>query len=243
MKPDEIRLKDHAQRIKAADGDARSFEGYVSVFGNIDSYGEKVMPGAFADSLARHKREGTMPLLLWQHNSDDPIGVWDDLSDDGKGLYGKGHLLTGVQSAEEAYVRLKAGAVWGLSIGYREVDVTPAEGGEARLLNDLDLIEASIVSFPANRRAGVDTVKAEGADLDRIKRWVRFEDLARKLRDGEPLPTKDFEDLLREAGIPKAMAVQIASVGYSKAIRSESEGDQAKPALARLREAAKAFTR
>jgi HK97 family phage prohead protease len=166
MKLDEIRLKDHAQRVKAAEGDARSFEGYVSVFGNIDSYGEKVMPGAFANSLARHKREGTMPLLLWQHDSDEPIGVWDDLSDDGKGLFGIGHLLTGVQSADEAYIRLKAGAVWGLSIGYREVDVTPADGGEARLLNELDLIEASIVSFPANRRAAVDTVKAEGADAE-----------------------------------------------------------------------------
>jgi HK97 family phage prohead protease len=243
MKLDEIRVKSHAERIKAADGDSREFEGYVSVFGNIDSYGEKVMPGAFANSLARHKREGTMPLLLWQHNSDDPIGVWDDLSDDGKGLYGKGHLLTGVQSAEEAYVRLKAGAVWGLSIGYREVDVTPADGGEARLLNDLDLIEASIVSFPANRRAGVDTVKAEGADLDRVNKWTRLEDFMRKLRDGEPLPVKEFEDLLREAGAPKAMAVQIASVGYAKAIRSESEGDQANPAMALLRDAAKAFTR
>jgi HK97 family phage prohead protease len=234
----EILVKSHAQAVKAAGDDSRAFEGYVSVFGNIDSYGEKVMPGAFANSLARHKREGTMPLLLWQHRSDEPIGVWDDLSDDGKGLFGKGHLLTGVQSADEAYIRLKAGAVWGLSIGYREVDVTPADGGEPRLLNELDLIEASVVSFPANRRAAVESVKAESN-----KNWDRLQDFMRKLRDGEPLPVKEFEDILREAGAPKAMAVQIASVGYAKAIRRDSEGDQAsKEIVAKLRDAAKAFT-
>jgi phage head maturation protease len=58
-----------------------------------DSYNEVVMPGAFADSLARHKREGSYPLMLWQHDTYEPIGVWDDLSDDGKGLYAKGKLL------------------------------------------------------------------------------------------------------------------------------------------------------
>jgi hypothetical protein len=63
--------------------------------------------------------------------------------------------------------------------------------------------------------------------------WGKLEILARKLRDGEPLPTKEFEDILREAGVPKSMAVQIASVGYAKAIRSESGGDEANPAVAK----------
>ncbi len=64
--------------------------------------------------------------------------------------------------------------------------------------------------------------------------------IARRLRDGEPMPVKEFEDLLREAGVPKAMAVQIASVGYAKAIRSESEGEKAND-IAALRDAVAAF--
>ncbi len=64
-----MKTKAFAFQVKAAD-DAGQIEGYVSVFGVRDSYNELVMPGAFADSLAKHKREGTKPLMLWQHNPD-----------------------------------------------------------------------------------------------------------------------------------------------------------------------------
>jgi len=211
-----LRTKDFAFKVKAA-GDAGAIEGYASVFGVRDSYNEVVMPGAFADSLAKHTREGTYPLMLWQHNPDEPIGVWNEMSDDGKGLFAKGQLLQGVRRADEALIMLKAGAVQGMSIGYREVDVEPSTNGEARKLLKLDLLEASIVSFPANRRARVDSVKSDG----------RLSEFAQRLRDGEPPSIREFEDVLREAGIPKAMAVQIASVGYAKAVRSESEGGEA----------------
>jgi HK97 family phage prohead protease len=227
-----MKTKDFSLQVKAAD-ETGSFEGYASVFGVRDSYNEVVLPGAFADSLARHKREGSKPLMLWQHNPDEPIGVWNDLHDDGKGLYGKGQLLQGVRRADEALIMLKAGAVQGLSIGYREVDVEPSDGNSARKLVKLDLLEASIVSFPANRRAKVEGVKSE-----------RMDEFARRLRDGEPMPVKEFEDILREAGVPKAMAVQIASVGYAKAIRSESEGeanDKAAKEIAALKAAVGGF--
>lgn len=228
-----MKTKDFPLQVKALD-DAGTFEGYGSVFGNVDSYGEKVMPGAFADSLARHKRNGTKPLMLWQHDPYAPIGVWDDLAEDGKGLWGKGRLLPGVQKSDEAQILLKAGAIQGLSIGYREMDVEPSNGAEPRKLLKLDLLEVSIVSFPANARARIDSVKGES--------WGRLEEFARALRDGEPRPVKEFEDLLREAGVPKAMAVQIASVGYAKAVRSESEGKASDDeALRALREATRAF--
>jgi HK97 family phage prohead protease len=210
------KTRDFAFQVKAA-GDAGEIEGYASVFGVRDSYNEVVLPGAFSDSLAKHKREGTYPLMLWQHNPDEPIGVWNELSDDGKGLFGKGKLLQGVRRADEALIMLKAGAIQGMSIGYREVDVTPADNTTPRQLVKLDLLEASIVSFPANRRARVDAVKAD----------VMMSDFARRLRDGDAPSIKEFEDVLREAGVPKAMAVQIASVGYAKAIRSDSDGVEA----------------
>lgn len=215
-----MKTKDFALQVKDLSEDG-TFEGYGSIFGNVDSYGEKVMPGAFAESLTRHQREGSNVLMLWQHNPNEPIGVWEDLAEDAKGLWGKGRLILTVQRAREIYELLKAKAIRGLSIGYREVETAP--DGNIRLLKKLDLYEISPVSFPANRRARVDAVKSE-----------RMEEFARRLRDGDPMPIKEFEDILREAGVPKAMAVQIASVGYAKAIRSESEGDQANDAVALL---------
>ncbi|MBP1842004.1 HK97 family phage prohead protease [Rhizobium petrolearium] len=191
------------------------FEGYGSVFSVRDSYNESVEPGAFVASLAKHRREGTMPLMLWQHDPWTPIGVWEELAEDGKGLWVKGRLLSGVQKSDEVRIMLKNKAIRGLSIGYREVDTKPAENGGPRKLVEVDLLEVSIVSFPANRRANVETVKSE-----------RMDEFARRLRDGDPMPIKDFEDILREAGVPKSMAVAIASHGYAKAIRSDSEGEK-----------------
>lgn len=204
-----MKTKDFHLQVKGLTEEG-TFEGYASVFGVRDFYNESVEAGAFGESLAKHRREGTRPLLLWQHNPDEPIGVWDDLAEDGKGLWGKGRLLTGVRRADEALIMLKGGAIQGLSIGYREVDVDPAENGGPRRLKKLDLLEASLVSFPANRRARVEAVKSE--------------EFVRRLRDGEPPAIKEFEEFLRDAGFPKSMAVTIASRGYAHAIRSESEG-------------------
>ena len=67
-----------------------------------------------------------------------------------------------------------------------------------------------------------------------MKADYAMSEFARRVRDGDPPSIKEFEDVLREAGIPKAMAVQIASVGYAKAIRSESEGNEANAAAAFL---------
>lgn len=221
-----MKTKDFALEVKDLSEDG-TFEGYGSIFGNVDSYGEKVVPGAFVESLAKHRREGTSVLMLWQHNPDEPIGVWDDLAEDAKGLWGKGRLIMEVQRAKEVYALLRAKAVRGLSIGYRELDTD--KDGVVRVLKKLELWEISPVSFPANSRARVEAVKSE-----------RMEMFARRLRDGDPMPIKEFEDILRDAGVPKALAVQIASVGYAKAIRSESEGEKAND-LAELRNAVSAF--
>lgn len=221
-----MKTKDFALKVKDLSEEG-TFEGYGSIFGNVDSYGEKVVPGAFVDSLAKHRREGTAVLMLWQHDNHEPIGVWEDLAEDAKGLWGKGRLIMEVQRAREVYALLRAKAVRGLSIGYRELDIDKESG--IRVLKKLDLWEISPVSFPANSRARVEAVKSE-----------RMDEFARRLRDGDPMPVKEFEDLLREAGVPKAMAVQIASVGYAKAIRSESEGEKAND-LAALRDAVAAF--
>jgi len=192
--------------------DEGTFTGYGAVFGNIDRVADRLSPGAFAKSLARHAKEGSAIPILWQHNPDELIGVWEDLAEDAKGLKGTGRLVLETSRGREAYALLKSGAMRGLSIGFETIKSEP--DGAIRVLKELDLWEISLVTFPANRRALVTAVKSE-----RIEEW------ARQLRDGTPPPIKEFEDILREAGVPKALAVQIASVGYAKAIRSESEGE------------------
>ncbi len=210
-----MKTKDFALQVKDLSEDG-TFEGYGSIFGNIDSYGEKVMPGAFVESLAKHKREGSNVLMLWNHDAHQPIGVWEDLAEDAKGLWGKGRFLLDIQRAREVHTLAKNKAIGGLSIGYREEDTD--QDGAVRLLKKLNLYEISPVTFPANRRARIESVKSE-----------RMDEFARRLRDGDPMPIKDFEDILREAGVPKSMAVAIASHGYAKAIRSDSEGEKANP--------------
>lgn len=210
-----MKTKDFALQVKDLSEDG-TFEGYGSIFGNVDSYGEKVMPGAFVESLAKHKREGSNVLMLWNHDSHQPIGVWEDLAEDAKGLWGKGRFLLDIQRAREVHTLAKAKAIGGLSIGYREEDTD--QDGAVRLLKKLNLYEISPVTFPANRRARIESVKSE-----------RMDEFARRLRDGDPMPIKDFEDILRESGVPKSMAVAIASHGYAKAIRSDSEGEKANP--------------
>ena len=231
-----MKTQDFSLQIKSAD-ESGEFEGYASTFGGApDSYGDVVEPGAFVESLGKHRREGTMPLMLWAHDPNEPIGIWHEFAEDGKGLWARGTLLKGVQKAEEAYIRLRHGAVRGLSIGYRELDAAP--DGNVRRLKKLDLVEVSVVSMPANRRARVGAVKSD--------RWQDLEEFAQAVRDGSPPPIRDFEQFLRDAGMPKAMAVRIASVGYAKAIRSDSDGEDAKVAgmdraLAEMRAALAGF--
>ena len=196
--------------------DDGQFEGYGSIFGNKDRGGDIVVAGAFTGSLVEHRQRGTSVKMFWQHDPHQPIGKWVDMAEDAKGLYVKGRLNMGVQRAREAHALLKEGDIDGLSIGYSVLDGEPDDSKNAFMLKKVRLFEISIVSIPMNERARIDAVKA-----------AAFEDFARRLRDGEPPSTKEFEDILREAGVPKSMATQIASVGYAKAIRREAGGDQA----------------
>lgn len=234
--------KDFPLKVKDV-SEQGEFEGYGSVFGVIDVYGEKVMPGAFVPSLVRHKRAGTYPLMLWSHRSDEPIGGWMDIAEDEKGLYVKGKIALDAGPTERrVYTHMKAGNIQGLSIGYREIDTEPSTPTTPRLLKEVDLLEVSVVAFPANTRARVEAVKSADEEAA-INGWKNLAQLARRFRDGEPLPPKEFEEILREVGFPRRAASDIVSVGYAKVMRSESADEQeAANAIARLKQAVKAFS-
>lgn len=143
--------------------DGGTFTGLGSVFGNTDLWGDVVMPGAFAGSIARKA-----PVLLWQHNSDEPIGVYTRVEERAKGLYVEGKLLVDdIARAREAHALLKNGAIRGLSIGYIPVSWEWKKEGESRIriLKEVDLWEISLVTFPANEQALVQDVKAAADEI------------------------------------------------------------------------------
>jgi HK97 family phage prohead protease len=171
---DDRRTSDVVLEIRGL-SDAGDFEGYGSVFNVEDSYGDVVAPGAFARTISEHKTAGTMPAMLWQHNSREPVGVWQEMSEDANGLKLKGRLLLETQLGRETHAILKAGAIRGLSIGFMTRAFEWNEESQIRTVTDADLWEISLVTFAANKRATVLGVKGTEISTER--------DLEKALRD------------------------------------------------------------
>ena len=191
--------------IKASDEDG-TFTGYGSVFDVIDSYRDIILPGAFADTISEHKEKDTAPILLWQHNPDEPIGVWDEVKEDDHGLLMSGRFAMDTQRGREAHSLLKMGAIRGLSIGY-SIPKGGAEWDDDRKLRELskiDLWETSLVTFPANPAALVTDVRAA-------------------LQDGIYPTVRELEKFLRDAGFSKNDAQTIITNGYRTFIEREAE--------------------
>ncbi len=145
-----------------------TFEGYGSVFGNKDLGNDVIEAGAFAKSLKRRKPQNVK--LLYQHKSDMPIGVFDEIKEDAHGLVVKGRLALKTQAGAEAYELLKMGALDGLSIGFRvnPKEVSYDKRGNKRIIKEVDLMEVSLVTFPMNPQATVRSVKGEEIS---IREW------------------------------------------------------------------------
>ncbi len=173
------------------------FSGYGAVFGNVDSYGDVIAPGAFAKSLTEHQAAGTTPMMFLNHDAFNslPIGRWTEMVEDGVGLKMTGELLD-TTMGRDTYVALKAGAITGLSIGFRPVKYTLGVKADEplRTLEEVDLVEVSVVGLPANAKARVQAVKSAG----------------------ENMSVRDLEQLLRDCGLSKNEAVAVASQFESK---------------------------
>ena len=160
--------------LKATDGDDEGiFNGYGSIFGNKDLGNDIVERGAFLKSLNDSAAKGVK--LLWQHKTDQPIGVFEDMYEDEKGLFVQGKLAMGTQKGREAYELLKMGALDGMSIGYR---ADPAkqkydEKNKRRFLKEVDLMEISLVTFPMNPRATIHAVKGEDINIRDLEKGLR----------------------------------------------------------------------
>jgi HK97 family phage prohead protease len=200
-------------KFAADDGaEAKTFTGYGAVFNNVDSYGDVIDPGAFKKSLTDARKSDSWPAMLLQHggfgfNADDmtPIGIWTEMEEDDKGLKVTGKLAD-TQRGQEVYGLLKMTprpALNGLSIGYRARKFTMGTkaGEPRRKLHELDLIEVSLVTMPANPKARIGSVKS-----------------------GDGLGIRDAEKALREAGFSASEAKAILAKGFGAIDHREGDG-------------------
>lgn len=211
---DRFEVKFSADEMDAKTGE---FSGYGAVFGNVDSYGDVIAPGAFKQTLRDWKKEKRLPPMLVQHGGwmmGDmdalPIGVWTDMEEDSTGLVVKGRIINlDTERGKTIYGAMKERALDGMSIGYRAKKFTLGTKPDEprRKLEMVDLFEVSVVTFPANGKARVEAIKA-GRQIKTVR---------------------EFEDFLRDAGgFSNAAAKAIASRGFKAADpRDEDEADLA----------------
>ena len=168
------RTLDRPFEIKSVSASGK-FTGYGSVFGELDSYRDIVMPGAFNKSLKRDfSDKGRKVPMLWQHDSYNPIGVYDVIQEDEKGLYVEGQCNMKVQRGIECHSLMEQGALTGLSIGYTTIDSDMDDQLLARKLIEVKLWEVSPVTFPAG-----DSARAQVKSLMEVGTLSELEDYLR----------------------------------------------------------------
>jgi len=196
---------DRVFEVKEVNGSGE-FEGYLSVFGEIDSAKDVVKKGAFTKTLAEHKEKGRMPALLWQHDTREPIGIWRSMHETENGLFVKGSLfIDDIPKARAAYRLIKEKAISGMSIGFRTVNYDIRDDG-IRVITEIDLLEGSLVTFPA---------------LDS----ARVEDVKQMLTNGEIPSVREFETFLRDAGFSRKQSKALIADGYKSISQCDAEDD------------------
>lgn len=223
------------------------FEGYASLFNTIDLTKDRVIKGAFAKGL-----KGKSPLnvkMLYQHNPNEPIGIWQVIKEDHKGLYVQGKLLKEITRAKEVLALMKQGALDGLSIGYKTIRSKrsnnsgvkqrnqPAQKTAIRDLIEVDLYEISIVTFPMHPDARVHSVKTLAMKnglptIREFERWL-MRDAGFTRKQAQTAIAKGFKTLAltRDAESEKENKQKINQAVYSKL-----------PLTDKLKQATKLFT-
>jgi len=182
--------------LKSIEDDG-TVEGLAAGYGNIDLGGDLFLPGALSKSI---KGKLSTPMLLY-HDMQRPAGVWETFVEVPDGLLVKGRFAMSTIDGKEAHALVKAGALKGLSVGYRSL--ADKIVGKVRQISEAALHEISLVTVPMNEKTLV----------------LNFKDI---IGAGDLPSLPEFEKFLREAGFSKSQATAIAGKGLSHLFRSES---------------------
>lgn len=206
MPADRNKLEHKFNRVDLEGHDGR-IAGYASVFGVVDLGKDAVERGAFEKSL---KTRGTGGIrMLFQHDPAQPIGRWTDIREDARGLYVEGRISTEVAKGREVLALLRNGGLDGLSIGFRTVKARKDARNGIRRIQEADLWEISVVTFPMLPEARVTAVKAGRLPTAReFERW-----------------------LVRDAGLTRSEAKAVIAGGFAS-LRSSRDGAAGETGLA-----------
>jgi len=198
------------------------FSGYASLFGKTDLGNDKVAKGAFSKSVRARKPAGIR--MLFQHNPDKPIGVWEEIVEDEKGLFVRGRITKDVANGAEVLSLMRSGAIDGLSIGLKTKRSRRDKKSGTREILEADLWEISVVTFPMLPDARVSQVK--------------------NMTGSKHLPTiREFERwLTRDAGLTRSEARIVIGKGFSQlASRQDAAGISPAVLAEKIRQAAQSF--
>lgn len=197
---------------EGVDAKTGAFAGYGAIFGNIDSHGDMIVPGAFKDTLADWQRRGSLPAMKLMHGtsinpfsgSDLPIGKYTAMSEDTKGLRVEGKL-SGLETDRGRYIHalMQDGALNALSIGYKTVKASRGAMPQVkRQLDAVRLFEVSLLPEGSNPEALVTSMKSR-LDALGAEDW------------------RDIEAFLRDEGVSRADAVKGVS-GFKKWLQRDA---------------------
>ena len=202
--------------------DEGMFSGYASLFGETDLGRDRVIKGAFSRSIRARKAAGIR--MLFQHNPDKPIGVWEELREDEKGLFVRGRIIRDVAVGAEVLSLMRSGAIDGLSIGFKTRRSRTDKKTGIREILEADLWEISVVTFPMLPEARVSQVK--------------------NIHKSKQLPTiRVFERwLTRDAGLTRSEARTVIGKGFTHlASRQDAAGNSSVALAEKIRQAAQIF--
>lgn len=147
------------------------FTGYAARFNTADLGRDLILPGAFAESIAQRGAAGVR--MLFQHDPAEPIGTWLELREDTRGLFVRGRLLSEIARGREMLALMRAGAIDGLSIGFRTVEGRTSPKTGIRRLSKIDLWEISVVTFPMHPGARVAAFKRDAISTGNLAATIR----------------------------------------------------------------------
>jgi HK97 family phage prohead protease len=215
-----IEVKFAPEEMNAKTGE---FSGYAAIFGNVDSHGDVIEPGAFLSSLKQWEERGALPAMKMMHGtsvnpfsgSDLPVGKWKSMREDERGLFAHGKL-SGMDTdrGRYHYSLMEDGALSGLSVGFKPVKHARGSGNVKRRLEVINLREVSLVPEGSNDQARITDLKS----------WS----------EGDMPSLSQFEDFLREAGFSKSQRTFIATKGLAPLLRGEPGNPTDAEALAAL---------